>query len=471
MSNAFAIAAVTAALKRRLLEALTIANNATGALPAGFVVSADAPDRIAQNNGAVAHLNLFLYEVEPNTGWSSQNLPARDSAGARVDRPPLALDLFYLLSVHGIADLDAEILLGHAMQVLHETPGLSRDTLLQLLDPTATDAAAGCPQAFRRQAVQLTDHFESIRLSPVYKKPDDMSKIWSSLQSHYRMSVVYQATVVLIDSLRPARTALPVLTRGLNDTGPLAQASLIAPIPTLLAVWPDGRQPAVNAGGKFRIFGHHLRGTNLSVVLRHAGLGFTRTVQGTGGATPALVVRAPDPDGADAVDRKEIPGDADTCLEVDLAQATGTSAAGWHSVQVVVRPPGDTQDRMSNTLPIAVAPQFATAAPNPPAVTSLGGGRYRVTVTCTPPLHPSQVAGLIVGQSQLVTPPLPPPPAPPAPPTPIPPPITSLVFEGPIASTGAQLARLRVDGVDSLFIQRPIDAPPSFDPSQFIQIP
>jgi hypothetical protein len=45
MSNAFAIAAVTAALKRLLREQLVQVHSDTGALPANFVVSAEAPDR------------------------------------------------------------------------------------------------------------------------------------------------------------------------------------------------------------------------------------------------------------------------------------------------------------------------------------------------------------------------------------------------------------------------------------------
>src|SRR5262249_51160065 len=41
-----------------------------------------------------------------------------------------------------------------------------------------------------------------------------MSKLWSGMQAKYRLSVAYEASVVLIESLLPTPSALPVISRG-----------------------------------------------------------------------------------------------------------------------------------------------------------------------------------------------------------------------------------------------------------------
>jgi hypothetical protein len=50
-------------------------------------------------------------------------------------------------------------------------------------------------------------------------------------------------------------------------------------------------------------------------------------------------------------------------------------------------------------------------------------------------------------------------------------PAATINFEGVLPGAGNYLARLRVDGIDSLFIQRPENSAPTFDPAQFITVP
>ena len=114
MSSPLAIAAVTAVIKDLLDNALIDQSNGPVA------VSAVAPDQVRSLTGDKSQLNLFLYRVAPNTGYNNAQLPSRNSAGERVSSPPLALDLFYLLSAHEKNDFGAEIMLGYAMQVLFE---------------------------------------------------------------------------------------------------------------------------------------------------------------------------------------------------------------------------------------------------------------------------------------------------------------------------------------------------------------
>ncbi|HJV60820.1 MAG TPA: DUF4255 domain-containing protein, partial [Albitalea sp.] len=132
MSSALAIAAVTASLKDLLNDGLM--DNDLSSV-GSFAVTAQPPDRVTTGATENNQLNLFLYQVTANSGWRNVGLPSRDRAGQSLGNPPLALDLHYLLSAYGAQDLNAEVLLGYAMQVLHDTPVLSRAQLRTALGP------------------------------------------------------------------------------------------------------------------------------------------------------------------------------------------------------------------------------------------------------------------------------------------------------------------------------------------------
>src|SRR5687767_12379652 len=126
MSSALAIAAVTAVL-RDLLHNGMIDHDLVTSI-GDVAVTALPPDRIPiEGTDARSQLNLFLYQATPNQGWRNVGLPSRNSNGERATNPPLALDLHYLLTAYGMKDFHADILVGYAMQLLHETPVLSRE--------------------------------------------------------------------------------------------------------------------------------------------------------------------------------------------------------------------------------------------------------------------------------------------------------------------------------------------------------
>src|SRR5262249_33298904 len=134
MSSALAIAAVTAALKALLATRLLDHDlSQVGSVTA----TATPPDRVTTGANEPNQLNLFLYQVTPNLGWRNVDLPSRDINGARLTNAPLAIDLHYMLTAYGSADLNAEILLGYAMQMLHETPVITRAQLRTVLAPTS----------------------------------------------------------------------------------------------------------------------------------------------------------------------------------------------------------------------------------------------------------------------------------------------------------------------------------------------
>jgi hypothetical protein len=210
VSNALAIAAVTAVL-RDLLQDGIIDHDITGAL-GDVSVTAVAPELVpAADDHTLNQINLFMYSVSPNLGWSQSALPSRNGRGERLTNPPLALDLHYLLTVYGAGNFHAEILLGYAMQLLHETPILTRDAIRRALAPPAPVGGGVLPTALQTlSAATLADQVESIRITPHYMDNEQMSNLWSSLQTRYRPSMAYQVSVVLIESERSTRPTLPV---------------------------------------------------------------------------------------------------------------------------------------------------------------------------------------------------------------------------------------------------------------------
>ena len=209
MSTALAIAAVTAVLKD-LLNTGLIDQDMTGTIGGSVTVTALPPDRF--DIGAYkekCQLNLFLYQVSPNPGWRNVGLPSRDGRGDRITNPPLARDLHYLLTAYGEQEFQGEILLGYAMQALHETPVLSRDAVRLALRPPPPVP----PAQQSLVAAELADQVEQIKIAPHTLTTDEMSRLWTALQAHYRPSAVYQASVVLIESKRSTKSALPVRSR------------------------------------------------------------------------------------------------------------------------------------------------------------------------------------------------------------------------------------------------------------------
>src|SRR5262245_21427962 len=214
MSSALAIAAVTAVLKDLLNNGL-IDHNVTGAVGGNVNVTALPPDRVfAPGTPEGNQLNLFLHQVTPNAGWRNVGLPSRGSRGERLSNPPLALDLHYLLTAYGAEDFNAEILLGYAMQLLHETPVLARDAIRAALIPPTVTGAILPPALQALAASDLADQVEQLKICPAFLNTEELSKLWSALQAHYRPTAAYQVSVVLIEATRSTRTPLPVLTRG-----------------------------------------------------------------------------------------------------------------------------------------------------------------------------------------------------------------------------------------------------------------
>jgi len=222
MSNALAIAAVSAVL-RDLLNNGLIDHDVTAAVGAPVEVTVLPPDRIKTGDVEKPQLNLFLYQVTPNPGWQNAGFPSRDDQGARLTNPPLALDLRYLLTAYGKNDFDGEILLGYAMQLLHENPVLPRDAIRTALGtkPPGPPGVGGTPVTSAilpigpLSASDLADQVEQIKISPQNLNTEELSKLWTALQAHYRPTAAYHVSVVLIESSKPTKSAKSVSKRSI----------------------------------------------------------------------------------------------------------------------------------------------------------------------------------------------------------------------------------------------------------------
>lgn len=436
MSSPLAIGAVSAVLRNLLDNGLVD----VGAPLGSVAVTAVAPDTIKLDEpDAPPSLNLFLYRTSPNQGWRNAELPAYDGNGARLTNPPLALDLHYLLTAYGAADFQAEILLGYAMHLLHERPVLDRAAIRTALEPSPLGPSI-LPPAFQAlTASDLADQLEALTVTLEPMDTEELSRLWSAMQAHYRPTAAYLVSVVLIEARKPSRTPLPVMSRGPvdlptgRDRGVVVEPSLVPPYPTVERAVPSAGQPAARLGETVRLAGHHLDGTSTVVRLAHRLLDQSHE----------LVV------GANA-DR--------TGIDVTLPSGAAAEQAlppGLYTVTVSLVRPGEIDPRESNVAALLLAPE-----PDLPPTTvtrDAGTGRVTVTLDVAPQVRPAQEARLTLGGDTALA-------------EPHPAAASTLTFELGVVPPGAQWVRLTVDGVESLLVDRTAE-PPAFDPAQSVTVP
>ncbi|AFY34116.1 DUF4255 domain-containing protein [Calothrix sp. PCC 7507] len=444
MSNSLAIAAVTSTLRSLLQQRFD--TNGFGSV----TVTTKPLDRARSNtNGDGNQVNLFLYQTKENAAWRNQDLPSQVKPGETA-QPPLALNLYYLLTAYAQNDDFPEPishrLLGEAMSVLHDYPILKSGDIKAALPAADVDK------------YDLYDQIEKVRITPQSLSLDELSKLWTTFQTQYRISTAYEVAVVLIESTRPTKAPLPVLARGADDQGVTTQANTIPPFPTLTAINFTAieaarlnlpgyqkyllQKPVANLGDGLTLIGYNLDGVSVQVIFSHPQL-----------LTPNQI---------------NIPVANRTPSEINLTIPTGQPdkwPPGFYTVAVVT-------DSTSNGLPLALAAKIEAIAavrdnsdPNKP-------NNVILTVTSNSQILPSQKAFLVLnGQDAAFT---------------VsdreltakshPTPTNTLQFElGDIAAGIYQVRpRLRVDGVDSLVIDysvTPLVLPLTFIAEQGLSIP
>lgn len=418
MSSALAIAGVTAVLRDLLNDGL-VNHNVGGVLGSSVIVSTLPPDKVVKNNDVEAtQINLFLRHVTANPGWRSEGLPSRDGSGRnRLSNRPLALDLHYLISAYGSADLHAEILLGYAMQLLHENPALTRDAIRTALQPSP-DVGTTLPPALRALADSgLQDQVEQLSIKPEYLSTEEMSKFWTATLAHYRPSAAYEVSVVLIQAEEPAPLPLPVLTRRAA-----VNPNLLPLVPNITAVVPAGSQFVVQLGTTVMLTGSHLDGTNPEATLANDRFEVDESLPAAAGSSATKLL-----------------------FSIPPARAADFPA-GVYRVGARVQLTGETAPRTSNQLATTLAPALTTLPAGP--VARDGAGSAAFSIGFTPAARAGQIVRLVLGTSEFT-------------PQPFADGATTLNFVIPNAPVGNHLARLRIDGIDSPIID-PSQKPPVF---------
>jgi hypothetical protein len=436
MSSPLAIGAVSAVLRNLLDNGLVDVGAPLGAVK----VTAVAPDTIKLDDpDAPPSLNVFLHRTSKNLGWAEVGLPSFDGNGSRLTNPPLALNLHYLVTAYGKADFEAEILLGYAMHLLHERPVLDRAAMRRALDPSPLGSSI-LPPAFQTlTASDLADQVDAVTITPEPMDSEELSRLWSAMQAHYRPSAPYVVSVVLIEARKPSRSPLPVLSRGPvdpltgKDRGVVVEPSLVPPFPTIESIVPPATQPAARLGETVRLAGHHLDGTSAVVNFAHRLLDTPNQV---------AIGASTDPAG------------------IDVALPSGPAAeaawpAGVYVVSVSLIRPGELTARDSNVAAMLLAPEPQL----PPTTVTRDATTRRITVTLdvSPEVRPGQDASLTLGGDTGLAE---------AHPTQT----GTLTFDLAAVPPGAQWVRLTVDGVESLLVDRSAE-PPAFDPTQSVAVP
>jgi hypothetical protein len=190
MSSPLSIASVTSVIKS-VLENGLVMHGAT-AVVGELAVTAMPPDRITTGADERSQLNIYLYRITPNTAWRAISSDATQPNGARAVPLSLSLDLHYLLTAYGERDYHAETLLGSAMELLHQTPVFTHETIAPTLASLAERSGSGA-SVF----ADVINSIDRITLSPEFLSMEDLTKLWSAFQARYRLSATYQASVLM----------------------------------------------------------------------------------------------------------------------------------------------------------------------------------------------------------------------------------------------------------------------------------
>lgn len=204
MSEALAIPATTFVLKAIIEKRLSAAYQPLSPPMVQFSPPPRPPQTSgngqSQQQAEAPGLTLFMHHAGPNGSWRNMHDPAVSSAGTRVGKKPLVLDLQYLLAAHG-ADLEREALLGIGMSALHRNAIVPRPMISQILGAIAVPNPIA-KLLDRLPEAKLADKNhqpESITVTQMPVDIDVSTKLWSAFQSPIRPCALYQVTTVFLE--------------------------------------------------------------------------------------------------------------------------------------------------------------------------------------------------------------------------------------------------------------------------------
>jgi hypothetical protein len=174
LSSFHAIWTASRALQQILWEAFDADNVLRGIVGSAAAIVLSNPTDVQRD--PANRLSLWLYQITENEYVKNQ-LPTRSTADNRMQMPPLALNLFYLVTPFaGPAEAD-QLVLGKIMQVLYDN---------------AIVTVRNVPD----------NDFEELRIVLCRLTLEELTRIWEALREPYRLSVCYQIRVTHVDSER-----------------------------------------------------------------------------------------------------------------------------------------------------------------------------------------------------------------------------------------------------------------------------
>jgi len=232
-------------------------------------------DRVTDNDG----VNLFLYRVSQDP--FNKNMPWRgDKSNPGTRRPALSLNLHYMLTGYAkksngtaVDDITAHQILGNAMAILNEHSILN--------DVHDADFDADLDTQFSKE---LRDSFEKIKITLMPTSMEEFSKIWTGLNKAYRLSVIYEVSLVQIGPIVPAPAASPAVQRIGLDVSTLAP-----PIISSLEPSSGAAGAEVTIKGK----GFRVRGASTSVLIDDVALSAADFVRLTDDEIVLNIIEAP----------------------------------------------------------------------------------------------------------------------------------------------------------------------------------
>lgn len=122
-------------------------------------------------------INLYLFRIEENAFANNSDFTPVETEVFRY--PPLALDLFYVLTPYAEEQDQAHRVLGEAMRVLYDN--------------------AIIPSASLTGSLEHSD--AELKVDLCQFNLEDLTRVWNAFNISYRLSVCYQIRIVFIDSL------------------------------------------------------------------------------------------------------------------------------------------------------------------------------------------------------------------------------------------------------------------------------
>jgi hypothetical protein len=167
------LAAVSDGLRRILWDAIRQDRTTRKFVTTEEAIVFQNPTETARDSSQ--RISLWLYHIAENEFVKNQ--PEIRLADGTEQFPPLALDLYYLLTPFGPSGEADHLLVGKAMQAFY-------DNAIVLL---VNDGARV---------------FEELRIALFRRTLEELTRVWEALREPYRLSVCYQVQLSRVDSER-----------------------------------------------------------------------------------------------------------------------------------------------------------------------------------------------------------------------------------------------------------------------------